>query len=89
MIKKIAAASVLSLFVLFANYSIAEINAPNISIELEKGKCDKCGEKNCDGKCEAKKESSTTTTTTTSEAKKGCCSHGTSKSCAGKKEEKK
>ena len=85
MIKKIAAASVLSLFVLFANYSIAEVNAPNIGIELEKGKCDKCGEKKCEGKCDAKKESKTTS----SESKKACCSEGAKKSCAGKKEEKK
>lgn len=85
MFKKIAAASVLSLFVLFANYSIAEINAPTISVELEKGKCDKCGDKKCDGKCDSKKESKATT----SETKKGCCSEGASKSCAGKKEEKK
>ena len=84
MIKKIAAASVLSLFVLFANYSIAEVNAPSISIEMEKGKCDKCGEKKCEGKCDAKKESKTTTT----ETKKACCSEGAKKSC-DKKEKKK
>ena len=85
MIKKLAATSMLALFVLFANYSIAESNITSINIELEKGKCDKCGEKKCEGKCETKEESKATST----EAKKGCCSEGAKKSCAGKKEEKK
>ena len=83
MFKKIATATTLSLFVLFANYSIAETSSTTIQLEVEKGKCDKCGNKKCEGKCDTKKES----TATTAETKKGCCSEGASKSCASKKVE--
>ncbi len=85
MVKKIATVSALLMFVLFANYSNAEVNTPTNSIELEKGKCDKCGEKKCDGKCDTNEESKAAS----SETKKGCCSESTSKSCASKKEESK
>ena len=68
------------------NYNAnASIKSNDVTIEMEKGKCDKCGSKKCKGeeKCSPKKEEAKS-----QETKPACCSKGEAKQCSSKEKKK-